>query len=72
MIRKECEVGDLVKIVEANEPYWSEDNVGELAIITYKISDEEVEVQILYKNGGSEPWIYRNEHLEMLNESNTQ
>ena len=65
-------VGDLVKIIEVNEPGWSEDNVGELAIITYKISDEEVEVQILHKNEGLEPWIYRNEYLEMLNESNTQ
>ena len=64
-------VGDLVKIAEL-WPNWSEDNVGEMAVITYKISDEEVEVQILHKNGGSEPWIYRNEHLEMLNESNTQ
>tara|TARA_R110000824_G_scaffold18075_2_gene72316 strand:+ start:1496 stop:1693 length:198 start_codon:yes stop_codon:yes gene_type:complete len=61
-------VGDLVKIAEL-WPNWSEDNVGEMAVITYKISDEEVEVQILHKNGGSEPWIYRNEHLEMLNEN---
>ena len=63
-------VGDLVKIIEANEPSWaSAQNVGELAVITYKISDEEVEVQILHKNGGSEPWIYRNEYLETLNEN---
>jgi len=65
-------IGDLVRIVEVNESGWSEDNVGELAVITYKISDEEVEVQILHKNRVMEPWIYRNEHLEILNESNTQ
>ena len=63
------QVGDLVKIIEVNEPSWaSEQNVGELAVITYKISDEEVEVQILHKNRVMEPWIYRNEHLEMVNE----
>jgi|10_taG_2_1085330.scaffolds.fasta_scaffold495808_2 hypothetical protein len=61
-------VGDLVKIIAVNEVGWSESNVGELAVVTYMINNKEVEVRIFHKNGESEPWIYFNEHLEVLNE----
>jgi len=62
-------VGDLVRIIEINEPVFSERNIGKLAVISFIIDDSEVEVQIVQENGSFEPWIYKHEHLEKLNES---
>ena len=62
-------VGSLVKVNEANGPD-TRDNIGEVGIVTYVLSDEEVEIEITSQPAAQGrlgvPWIYYKNQLEVV------